>query len=150
MVHTTPALAIAATALLAALPVQAGLYPKSSAVLQVDGKNYDRLIAQSNYTSVCSFSSNVQKITNICRLSNSTLLGVGIARTYNQHTRKPLNPLPVSLRLPQLTVMRIPINSSAEASVSRASLLSRLLSLAKRPGGRLWRTTMVHELQREL
>jgi len=52
MVHAAPAFAVAATALLAALPVQAGLYPKSSAVLQVDGKNYDRLIAQSNYTSV--------------------------------------------------------------------------------------------------
>ena len=55
MVHTTSALAIAATALLAALPAQgAGLYPKSSKVLQIDGKNYDRLIAQSNYSSVCS------------------------------------------------------------------------------------------------
>lgn len=38
---------------LAALPfAQAGLYSKSSPVLQVDGKSYDRLIAQSNYTSV--------------------------------------------------------------------------------------------------
>ena len=53
MVHTASPFAIAATALLAALPVHAGLYPKSSAVLQLDGKNYDRLIAQSNYTSVC-------------------------------------------------------------------------------------------------
>lgn len=41
------------TASLAALPfAQAGLYSKSSPVLQVDGKSYDRLIAQSNYTSV--------------------------------------------------------------------------------------------------
>lgn len=45
------------TASLAALPfAQAGLYPKSSAVLQVDGKSYDRLIAQSNYTSVSDLS----------------------------------------------------------------------------------------------
>ena len=41
-----------AFALLAAIPVEAGLYAKGSPVLQVDGKNYDRLIAQSNYTSV--------------------------------------------------------------------------------------------------
>lgn len=46
------AFAVAAAALLAALPVQAGLYSKSSPVIQVNGKNYDRLIARSNYTSV--------------------------------------------------------------------------------------------------
>ncbi|PTB43596.1 hypothetical protein M441DRAFT_67339 [Trichoderma asperellum CBS 433.97] len=41
---------------LAALPfAQAGLYSKSSPVLQVDGKSYDRLIAQSNYTSIVEF-----------------------------------------------------------------------------------------------
>lgn len=51
MVHTN-SLAVAAAALLAALPVNAGLYSKSSPVVQVDAKNYDRLIAQSNYTSV--------------------------------------------------------------------------------------------------
>jgi hypothetical protein len=45
-------IAVAAIALFGALPVNAGLYPKSSAVLQLDGKSYDRLIAQSNYTSV--------------------------------------------------------------------------------------------------
>ncbi|PVH73283.1 thioredoxin-domain-containing protein [Cadophora sp. DSE1049] len=54
MVHTQ-ALAVAATALLAALPVNAGLYGKSSKVIQLDGKNYDRLIAQSNYTSIVEF-----------------------------------------------------------------------------------------------
>jgi protein disulfide-isomerase A6 len=44
---------VAAVALLSALPAAgAGLYPKSSAVLQVDGKNYNRLIEKSNYTSV--------------------------------------------------------------------------------------------------
>ncbi|KAH6610066.1 disulfide isomerase related [Trichoderma cornu-damae] len=41
---------------LAALPlVQAGLYPKSSPVLQVDAKSYDRLIAKSNHTSIVEF-----------------------------------------------------------------------------------------------
>ncbi|KAK0115723.1 hypothetical protein ONS95_000017 [Cadophora gregata] len=54
MVHTQ-ALAVAATALLAALPVNAGLYGKNSKVIQLDGKNYDRLIAQSNYTSIVEF-----------------------------------------------------------------------------------------------
>ena len=34
-----------------------GLYSKSSAVLQVDGKNYDKLIARSNLVSVCHLSS---------------------------------------------------------------------------------------------
>ena len=51
MVHTG-AITVAAAALLSALPVSAGLYSKSSPVLQIDAKNYDRLIAQSNYTSV--------------------------------------------------------------------------------------------------
>ena len=51
MVHTK-ALTAAAAALLAALPVNAGLYSKSSPVVQIDANNYDRLIAQSNYTSV--------------------------------------------------------------------------------------------------
>ncbi|KAG9243302.1 hypothetical protein BJ878DRAFT_511522 [Calycina marina] len=56
MVNAGPALALAATAFFTALPVHgAGLYPKSSAVIQVDGKNYDRLIAQSNYTSIVEF-----------------------------------------------------------------------------------------------
>ncbi|PQE20435.1 disulfide isomerase protein [Rutstroemia sp. NJR-2017a BBW] len=46
----------AAAALLCALPsVHAGLYPKSSAVLSLDGKDYDRMIAQSNYTSIVEF-----------------------------------------------------------------------------------------------
>ena len=40
-------------AFLETLPVNAdGLYTKNSPVLQVDAKNYDRLIAQSNHTSV--------------------------------------------------------------------------------------------------
>ena len=52
MVHTK-ALTAAAAALLFALPVSAeGIYLKSSPVVQVDAKNYDRLIAHSNHTSV--------------------------------------------------------------------------------------------------
>jgi protein disulfide-isomerase A6 len=31
----------------------AGLYTKSSPVIQVEAKNYDSLIAKSNHTSVC-------------------------------------------------------------------------------------------------
>lgn len=51
-----PAVAVAAVAFLSAVPtVQAGLYTKSSPVLQVDAKNYDRLIAKSNHTSVVEF-----------------------------------------------------------------------------------------------
>jgi protein disulfide-isomerase A6 len=48
--HTLCALA---AALLWAIPgAQAGMYTKKSPVLQVDAKDYDRLIAKSNYTSV--------------------------------------------------------------------------------------------------
>ncbi|KAI9047862.1 hypothetical protein LZ554_008570 [Drepanopeziza brunnea f. sp. 'monogermtubi'] len=54
MVHTHT-LAVVAAALLAAIPVNAGLYPKSSKVVQLDGKSYDRLILQSNYTSIVEF-----------------------------------------------------------------------------------------------
>jgi len=54
MVHAT-AITVAAAALLAALPVSASLYSKSPPVIQIDGKNYDRLIAQSNYTSIVEF-----------------------------------------------------------------------------------------------
>ena len=51
-----PTLCAYAAALLAALPgAQAGMYPKSSAVLQVDGKTYQDLIAKSNHTSILEF-----------------------------------------------------------------------------------------------
>lgn len=51
-----PTLSTAAVALLAALPAaNAGLYPKSSAVLSIDAKNYDNLIAKSNHTSIVEF-----------------------------------------------------------------------------------------------
>lgn len=53
MYTSSPTIAAAAFGLLAALPgVQAGLYLKSSPVIQVDAKNYDRLVAKSNYTTV--------------------------------------------------------------------------------------------------
>ncbi|KAI9720034.1 MAG: hypothetical protein M1812_003161 [Candelaria pacifica] len=55
MVHTTT-MNTAAAALLLALPASAGMmYTKGSPVLQVDAKNYDRLIAQSNHTSIVEF-----------------------------------------------------------------------------------------------
>jgi len=48
-----PTLCAVAVGLLSALPgVQAGIYTKKSPVLQVDAKDYDRLVAKSNYTSV--------------------------------------------------------------------------------------------------
>ncbi|KAK3329960.1 hypothetical protein B0H66DRAFT_597513 [Apodospora peruviana] len=51
-----PTLCAVAVSLLAALPgAQAGLYTKKSPVMQVDGKDYDRLIAKSNYTSIVEF-----------------------------------------------------------------------------------------------
>ncbi|KAL2168901.1 hypothetical protein VTG60DRAFT_6736 [Thermothelomyces hinnuleus] len=51
-----PTLCAVAVALLSALPgAQAGLYTKKSPVLQVDAKDYDRLINKSNYTSVVEF-----------------------------------------------------------------------------------------------
>lgn len=54
MHHTS--LCALAVGLLSALPgAQAGLYTKKSPVLQVDGKDYDRLIAKSNHTSIVEF-----------------------------------------------------------------------------------------------
>lgn len=51
---SNPTLATVAVALLSALPtVSAGIYTKNSPVLQVDAKSYDRLVAKSNYTTVC-------------------------------------------------------------------------------------------------
>ncbi|KAK4462930.1 protein disulfide-isomerase MPD1 [Cladorrhinum samala] len=51
-----PTLCAVAVAVLSALPgAQAGLYTKKSPVVQVDAKNYDRLIAKSNYTSIVEF-----------------------------------------------------------------------------------------------
>ncbi|POS87405.1 hypothetical protein EPUL_000660 [Erysiphe pulchra] len=52
MIHTS--LIIAATLLLA-LPAKADLYPKSSSILSINGNDYDRIIANSNYTSIVEF-----------------------------------------------------------------------------------------------
>lgn len=53
MVHTFQLSAAAAAALLLLPPALAeGMYSKSSPVLQVDGSNYDDLIAKSNHTSI--------------------------------------------------------------------------------------------------
>src|SRR3569833_282181 len=51
--HQPSALSAAAAVLLSALPsAYAGLYPKSSPVLQINGKDFDRLVSRSNYTTV--------------------------------------------------------------------------------------------------
>jgi protein disulfide-isomerase A6 len=51
-----PTLCAVAVGILSALPgAQAGLYTKKSPVLQVDAKDYDRLIAKSNQTSIIEF-----------------------------------------------------------------------------------------------
>jgi protein disulfide-isomerase A6 len=55
MLQSTSALLLAAS-LLAALPVNAdGLYTNKSPVLQVDQKGYNKLIANSNYSSVSTY-----------------------------------------------------------------------------------------------
>ncbi len=52
-----PTLCAVAVALLSALPgAHADIYSKKSPVLQVDAKNYDKLIAKSSYTSVSQLS----------------------------------------------------------------------------------------------
>jgi protein disulfide-isomerase A6 len=54
MYTSNPTIAAVALGLLSALPsVHAGLYAKNSPVVQIDAKNYDRLVAKSNYTTVC-------------------------------------------------------------------------------------------------
>ncbi|KAK0734653.1 hypothetical protein B0T26DRAFT_737241 [Lasiosphaeria miniovina] len=50
-----PTICVLAVSLLSALPGAQGIYTKKSPVLQIDAKNYDRLIAQSNYTSIVEF-----------------------------------------------------------------------------------------------
>ncbi|KAF2146775.1 uncharacterized protein K452DRAFT_314999 [Aplosporella prunicola CBS 121167] len=55
MVCLKPLVAAAATLLLSAPVVAESMYSKSSPVVQVDAKNYDRLIAKSNHTSIVEF-----------------------------------------------------------------------------------------------
>lgn len=52
MVHALSVAAVAATALLFPSVNAAGIYTKSSPVLQIDAKDYSSLIANSNHTSV--------------------------------------------------------------------------------------------------
>jgi protein disulfide-isomerase A6 len=55
MLQPTSVLLLVAS-LLAALPVNGdGLYTKKSPVLQLDQKGYDKLIANSNYSSVSTY-----------------------------------------------------------------------------------------------
>jgi hypothetical protein len=69
-------------ALLATLPAaQAGMYTKNSPVLQVDGKTYDRLIAQSNHTSVGEPAPDTELPLMDSRCSSSTRRGAVTART---------------------------------------------------------------------
>ncbi|TPX18475.1 uncharacterized protein E0L32_011588 [Thyridium curvatum] len=78
--HHQPSLSALAVALLSALPAaHAGMYTKSSPVLQVDAKSYDRLIAKSNYTSVRLLSS-----------SSSPLSRDGLTRARNDYMRPAL------------------------------------------------------------
>lgn len=44
---------LAPALLLSAGAAADGLYPKKGSVLNVDGKNYDKLVAKSNQVSVC-------------------------------------------------------------------------------------------------
>ncbi|EFX03608.1 disulfide isomerase [Grosmannia clavigera kw1407] len=54
--HSSASLSAVAIALLSVLPAaQAGLYTKSSPVLQVNAKNYDQLVAKSNHTTILEF-----------------------------------------------------------------------------------------------
>ncbi|KAF9773320.1 hypothetical protein IL306_008900 [Fusarium sp. DS 682] len=56
MMHNPTSLLVTLTAVLAALPeAQAAIYTKNSPVLQVNARNYDKLIAKSNYTSIVEF-----------------------------------------------------------------------------------------------
>jgi len=52
---SSTALAVSAASVLFSLPVNAGLYTKSSPVLQLNAKSYDQLIAKSNHTSIVEF-----------------------------------------------------------------------------------------------
>ncbi|KAL8909811.1 MAG: hypothetical protein Q9171_004868 [Xanthocarpia ochracea] len=57
-----------------------GLYPKQSAVLNVDGKSYDKLVAKSNQVSPNAYLSHSK---------DSTPHGAVIARTSNPPMKKP-------------------------------------------------------------
>jgi hypothetical protein len=97
----------AATAALALNARAESMYSKNSAVVQITGMDYDRVIAKSNYTSVSILREVVQMPANNmldCRVScpvlikrriltppDSTRHGVAIARTSSPLTRRPPN-----------------------------------------------------------
>ena len=120
------ALIAAATAILLASPAYAGgLYPKSSAVLQVDAKNYDSLIAKSNYTSVsyhCTeLDSNQERETDNHRSSSSMHHGADTARVFSQLMSRLQRSLPAPQRSLRSIVMRTTTSNSAVLWASRAS-----------------------------
>ena len=120
----TGALTIAAAALLAALPASASLYTKNSPVIQIDGRNYDRLIAQSNYTSVGGPPLNLPAHALAkypSRSSNSTLRGADTARTSNPHTRRLPRTLSVLLKSQQSTATKNRTSRSVDNSVCKVS-----------------------------
>lgn len=57
-----------------------GIYSAKSPVLQVNAKNYDALIAQSNYTSVSHGLISLVRVLIVYRLSSSMHLGVDTAK----------------------------------------------------------------------
>lgn len=120
------ALIAAATAILLASPAYAGgLYPKSSAVLQVDAKNYDSLIAKSNYTSVSysytKFDSNQEQGTDNHRSSSSMHHGVDTARVFSQRTSRQQRSSPAVPKWLLSTAMKITTSNSVALWASRAS-----------------------------
>ena len=72
---------IALLAVAAACVKADAIYTKNSPVLQVTAKNYDSLIAQSNYTSVGLRSGPRANAADRSRLSSFMLHGVDTART---------------------------------------------------------------------
>lgn len=132
---------VAATLLAVAPLVSAGMYPKSSPVLQVDAKTYDSLIAKSNYTSVSATFRPIpsqqttpipipfpafKRITLTClslpyRLSNSTPRGAATVKTSSPPTRRPPRTSRVWPRSPPSTVTMTPTSLCAVSSASRGS-----------------------------
>lgn len=82
-----------AAALALAMPAWAGMYTKSSPVLQLDAKSFDKFIRKTNYTSVSySLEIYVNGLIQTCpfRLSNSMPPGVATARTSSPPMKRQL------------------------------------------------------------
>jgi hypothetical protein len=62
--HPNSAFILAAASLLAIVAHADGIYSTSSPVLQINAKNYNRLIAQSNHTSVSHMSNDAGRASN--------------------------------------------------------------------------------------